>query len=78
MSDERFEALACHIYQGIKGGIAEHNKHERSLGLLPAVPEEISMSIAEAVTMVLGNDGSIERLIENLRLAATSEIYDLL
>jgi hypothetical protein len=61
---ERFEALACHICKEIEDGIAKHNRHEAGHGFLPAMPEEISMSTASAVDMMLKHvEHSIERFI---------------
>ena len=76
---QRFEAMACHIHKGIKDGITEHNRHESGHGFLPAAPEEISMSLAEAVATLLNSDtASIERFIENVRLSMTCELLHLL
>ena len=75
---ERYEALACHIAQGIKDGIVAHNKHEASHGFLPAAPEEISQSIAHAVgVFILKNDTTaIERVIEDLRLCVSEDPFE--
>lgn len=72
---ERFEALACHVYQGIKDGITAHDKHEASYGFLPATPVEVSQSIAEAIaTGILKSDpASVERFIEDLRLSISED-----
>ena len=75
---ERFEALACHVAEGIKEGIVAHNKHEAGHGFLPAAPEEISQSIAHAVgVFILKLDpAAIERIIENLRLCVSEDPFE--
>src|SRR5262245_33060508 len=75
---ERFEALACHVADGITEGIAAHNKHEASHGFLPATPEEISQSLAEAIaSAILKHDPSaIERFIEDLRVSMSDDPFD--
>jgi len=75
---ERFEALACHIAQGIKDGIAAYNKHEASHRFLPAAPEEISHSIAEAVgAHILKSDpAAIDLIIEDLRLCVSEDPFE--
>jgi hypothetical protein len=75
---ERFEALACHVSQGIRDGIVAHNKHEASHGFLPAAPEEISQSLAEAIgAHILKNDpAAIERFIEYLRLCMSEDPFE--
>jgi len=75
---ERFEALSCHVFQGIRDGIAAHNKHEASYGFSPATPEEISQSIAETMaTNILKSDPTaIERFIEDLRLSMSEDPFE--
>ena len=52
----RFEALTCHLMQGIQAGIKAHNLHEQGHGFLPAAPEEISMSLMNAVASHFRHD----------------------
>ena len=75
---ERYEALACHIAQGIKDGIVAHNKHEASHGFLPATPEEISQGIAHAVgVFILKLDpAALDRIIEDLRLCMSEDPFE--
>jgi hypothetical protein len=60
----RFEALTCHIWGGIQNGIKAHNVHEQGHGFLPAAPEEISMSLMNAVVSHFRHDAvAVERFI---------------
>jgi hypothetical protein len=65
----RFEALTCHLEQGIQAGIKAYNIHEQGHGFLPATPEEILMSLMAAVASHFNHDAvAVERFIELLRL----------
>ena len=73
----RFEALSCHIEQGIQAGIKAHNILEQGHGFLPAAPEEISTSLMNAVASHFRHDAvAVERFIELLRLYVNQESLD--
>jgi hypothetical protein len=73
----RFEALTCHLKQGIQAGIKAHNIHEQGHGFLPATPEEILMSLMAAVASHFNYDAvAVERFIELLRLYVNQEGLD--
>jgi len=76
---ERFEALSCHLRKGIQDGIKAHNIHEAGYGFPPAAPEEISMSLVDAVAAHLHYDeAAIMRFIENLRQCREPEFLEQL
>jgi hypothetical protein len=76
---ERFEALACHIEQGIGDGVKAHNIHERNHGFLPATPGDISKALAEAVARILRFDeDASKKFVEDLHLSLTLEVWETL
>ena len=73
----RFEVLSCHIEQGIQAGIKAHNIHEQGHRVPPMTPEEISMSLMNAVASHFRHDAvAVERFIELLRLYVNQENLD--
>jgi hypothetical protein len=64
---ERFEALTCHISQGIRDGIKAHNIHEQGHGFLPATPDDISKALAQAVAMILRFDEDVSGKLQHAR-----------
>ena len=74
---ERHEALGCHLWGGIKAGIADHNKHELAHGFTMATPAEIKRALAATVLNVLGPI-DLEDFIDLLRMADTMEFFECL
>ena len=71
---ERFEALSCHIGQGIKEGIAAHNKHEGTIPLPPASPSEVLASLANALVQELKwDEANVDQLYALMRLRLDPE-----
>ena len=74
---ERFEALACNIERGIRDGIKAHNVHEHDHGFLPATPDDICKSLAQAVAEILRfDDDASQKFIEDLHLSLAFERPD--
>ena len=70
----RFEALSCYIGQGIKDGIAAHNKYESRIPFPPAAREEVFASLAEAVVRDLDFDeADVDHLCTLMRLRLDPE-----
>ena len=76
----RHEALSCLIGQGIKDGIATHNKEEQERGCLPATPPEVRAAIIEAITRELRfcDEADVQAFIVDLKACLRGEFEDWL
>ena len=65
----RYESLSGEIRQGIRAGIAAHNKDEQGLGCLPATPPEVRAAIIWAITLELSlrNEADVQAFIDDLK-----------